>query len=182
MPSSQEKSFLLTALALAPSVWIISFNYGVYKTIFYEHLFVIWAISIAALISSFVIKLDDEAISFSTLKGRLLLLLPSVWVLSGYWAHMGEYSNSIYWLDIILTLLTLFLSMPYILYYVVLVLVPSAQSIYSSKLLGMLVVITILIAVLGFLVGHFHPQFLYCETFEIAGNKLPENCWPKPLE
>ena len=176
---SQQKSFLLTALALAPTIWMLSFNYGVYKTVFFEHLFVIWAISIAALICGLVVKLDEQIVSFSTFKGRLLLVLPSIWVLSGYWANLYPQSEAILWLDALLTIATVLFSLPYLLYYVVLVLVPGAESIYSKKLSISLILITVMMAVLGFLVGHNHPKFLFCETFEIAGNQLPDNCWPK---
>ena len=176
---TQQKSFLLTALALAPTVWMLSFNYGVYKTVFFDHLFVIWAISIAALISGFVIKLDEQLVSFSTWRGRFLLILPTIWVMSGYWITLSRDNTVLFWLDLLLTLATVLLSLPYLLYYVVLTLVPGAESIYSTKLRVSLVLITILTGSIGFLVGHYHPRFLYCETFEIAGNNVPENCWPK---
>ena len=177
--TSQKKSFLLTALALAPTVWMLSFNYGVYKTVFYEHLFVVWAISLTALICGFVIDLNDEKMSFSSWTGRFLLFLPTLWVLSGYWSHLEENSVLVYSVGLILTLVTVLFSLPYILYHVVFMLVPGAEMIYSIKLLAALFFITLLIGGVGFLVGHNHPQFLYCENFDVTGNKLPENCWPK---
>ncbi len=179
MIGSQKKSFVLTALALAPTVWMLSFNYGVYKTVFYEHLFVVWAISLAALICGFVFRIDDENASFSTWRGRLLLSLPTIWVLSGYWSHLEQASTLLYWLGQLLTIATILFSLPYILYYVVIMLVPGAEMIYSTKLLTVLFLITVVIGGIGFSVGHYHPQFLYCENFEVAGNKVPKNCWPK---
>jgi len=119
MIESQHKSFLLATLALAPTVWMLSFNYGVYKTVFYEHLFVVWAISLAALICGLVVNLKDERVSFSSWTGRFLLILPTLWVMSGYWTHLEENSVLVYWADIILTFLTLFFSLPYIFYHVI---------------------------------------------------------------
>ena len=174
---TQQKSFLLTALAIAPTIWTLSFNYGVYKTVFYEHLFVIWAISVTALICGIVVKLDEKLVSFSTWKGRILLILPSIWVVSGYWAHQSQAGSLIYWLDVVLTIATVLLSLPYILYYVVIILVPGAKSIYSKKLMISLILITTMIGAIGFLIGYNHSKILFCENFKIAGNHLPENCW-----
>ena len=175
---SQNKSFLATSLALAPTVWMLSFNFGVYGTVFYEHLFVVWAISLTALICGFVLNLKDEHASFSSWVGRFLLVLPTLWVLSGYWSHLEDTNEAVYLIDLILTFLTVLLSLPYILYHLVFMLVPGAQAIYSTKLIITLFLLTLLIGSIGFLVGSHHRLFLYCQDFEAAGNKVPENCLP----
>ena len=54
--SDQEaRAFVLSATALSTSVFNIAFWYGVFKTVFFEHLFYIWVTSSVALAASMLV-------------------------------------------------------------------------------------------------------------------------------
>ena len=54
-PAVEAGSFFVAAIVLSSSLWPIGFNLGAYGAVFYEHLFRIWASSIAALIAGLLI-------------------------------------------------------------------------------------------------------------------------------
>ena len=57
--SQEARAFVLSSIAISSGVFGIAFWYGVFGTVFFEHLFYVWVASTVALISSlFVPPLD----------------------------------------------------------------------------------------------------------------------------
>ena len=52
------RTFILAAVGLAVAIWDISFNFGVYGTIFFEKLFLIWVGCTAVLLA--ILFLPEE--------------------------------------------------------------------------------------------------------------------------
>lgn len=169
----QAKAFVLTSIALAPFIWQVAFNFGVYETVFYDEIFSIWAASMAALLAGlFVPSVKKELFLFSW-SARLLLVLPTVLIA----VEIVMYgSQKILLLRSVLALMVALFSLPYILYFIVVALVPGTEYQNSKRLRYGLLVIAVIIATIGFLVGRNHHYFLTCEQFEMAGNKVPNNC------
>ena len=58
--SDQEsRAFVLSAIALSTGVFNIAFWYGVFETVFFEHLFYIWVASSVALAASVLVPPVD---------------------------------------------------------------------------------------------------------------------------
>ena len=55
LTSAEAGAFFIAALAIAPAIWVISFNLGAYGDVFFEHLFMVWAASIAALLARLLV-------------------------------------------------------------------------------------------------------------------------------
>ena len=68
-------------------------------------------------------------------------------------------------------------AMPYTAYVIAVSLIPGLDAITSRYLQRRLVLIVVIVAVLSFLAGSFHPYILTCDDFGIAGSHVPRNCW-----
>ncbi len=173
----QAKAFLLSAIALSPFVWHIAFNFAVYNTIFYSEIFSIWAASLAALLSSlFLPKMKHELFLFSW-TGRIFLALPTVLV----GMEVLFYGTDDFELTrIVLSVAVALLSLPYILYFVIVALVPGTERLNSTRLRFGLFFIALCVGTLAFVVGKNHQLILSCSNFEVAGAKVPDNCFNVP--
>ena len=77
--SEQEaKAFMLSAIALAAGIFNIAFWYGVFETIFFEHLFYVWVAATVALTASMLVPPVDALPAFVSWRGRFLLLAARV--------------------------------------------------------------------------------------------------------
>ncbi|MGB1010954.1 MAG: hypothetical protein ACPGVP_14625 [Thiolinea sp.] len=176
-PSSAEAgAFFIAALAIAQAVWIISFNLGAYGDVFFEHLFMIWAASIAALLARLFIGKTSDGESYFGWPGTLLLMAPTLWIATEV-LTLGNTSAGVQWFRFILTLLTLTVALPYIGYVIINTALPEVAEIHHPRLRSGLLVITLLTTGLAYLVGAKNYYVMSCHEFEIAGASLPENCY-----
>ena len=176
MKRTDTRIFVLSAIAMSVAVWQVTFNFGVYHTVFYEHVFTIWVASGVALIASFFIApIKDKEVRMSW-RGRFVLAAPTAWILVSLSVERSieaALSNDIL---LALGLLVGLVSLPYTLYVVVLVVTPDLVQLESRKLKLGLVAIVLTVALLGFLVGRFNDYFLTCNDFLISGNAAPDRC------
>lgn len=176
--SSQEaRAFVLTSIALASGIFGIAFWYGVFGTVFFEQIFYVWVAATVALIASLFVPPHDALPAFLSWKGRFVLALPTIWMLmlaAGYeksesLAHAG-------WLEWALTLSIVALTLPYLVYVLILVAIPDIESLKHPRLRSSVFVIALAIAVAGYAIGKNHPQFVTCYDFKVSGSNVPENC------
>ena len=176
-PSTAEAgAFFIAALAIAQAVWTISFNLGAYKDVFFEHLFMVWAASIAALLARVFIGKTAEGEHYFSWFGSLLLLAPSLWVITEV-VSLGSNSILVEWFRIGMTLLTIGVALPYTVYIILNTALPEVAEIQHPRLMLGLFVISVVVAVLAFTVGAKNYYFMSCHDFSIAGSSLPENCY-----
>ena len=68
------------------------------------------------------------------------------------------------------------ITLPYLLYVVILVAVPDIDRLAHPRLRVGVFVIPALIALSGYQIGTYHPRFLTCYDFKVSGSNVPENC------
>lgn len=180
--SSQEaRAFVLTSVALASGVFGIAFWYGVFDTVFFEQIFFVWVASTVALVASLFVPPHDALPKFLSWRGRFVLALPTVWMLmlaAGY--EKSESLADAGWIEWTLMLGILALTLPYLIYVLILVAVPDIESLQHPRLRATVFLIAVVIALAGFAIGRHHPQFVTCYDFKVSGSDVPENCRKSP--
>ncbi|MFY0610895.1 MAG: hypothetical protein JXQ99_05170 [Hyphomicrobiaceae bacterium] len=172
---SEARAFVLSAIALSAGIFNIAFWYGVFETVFFEHLFYIWVAATVALVASMLVPPVDALPAFVSWRGRFVLLLPTVWlILEAAWAGqvVGGDDRLLWVVSIAVVVLTL----PYIVCVLVLVAVPDVEQLRAPKLRVALVAFALATAVAGVAIGQNHPLFLTCTDFKVAGDDVPPNC------
>lgn len=176
--SSQEaRAFVLSSIAISSGVFGIAFWYGVFGTVFFEHLFYVWVASTVALVASLFVPPVDALPSFMSWRGRFVLALPSIWMamaaVKGE-AHLVLAHAS--WAEWALTIAILVMTLPYLLYVLVMVAVPDIETLQQPRLRMAVWVIAVGIALAGYAIGAHHPRFLNCYDFKVSGSDVPDNC------
>lgn len=172
----ETSGFFIAAIATAPPIWTIAFNYGAYGTVFYNHLFVIWAASIAMFLAGLIAgKSADGRRAFSG-PAALTLLLPSLWMVF----DILSIESAAGWVTVaslVLMALTVLISVPYITYFLIMAVVLGVEKIQSPKFKLGLVAIAIVVACCGYWAGKNNFLIMTCEDFNVAGDTLPASCW-----
>ena len=169
------KIFTLSAIAMSIAVWDVTFFLGVFDTVFFEKIFAIWVASTAALFASVFMPPPDLDLPINW-TGRFVLILPTLWIVAGLVDNVGlskaMADTATLWISILVALLTL----PYMLYVVVLMTTPDLINLRSKSLVVALFGIVIFIGAMGFAVGRNNHLFLTCHDFRVSGNDLPARC------
>ena len=176
--SSQEaRAFMLSSIAISSGIFGIAFWYGVFGTVFFEHLFYVWVAATVALVASLFVPPVDALPSFMSWRGRFVLALPSVWMLMTA-IDGGENLDlaNAGWPEWVLTIAILALTLPYLLYVLIMVAVPDIEKLRQPKLRIATWAIAIGVALAGYAIGANHPRFLTCYDFRVSGSDMPENC------
>jgi hypothetical protein len=176
---AEAKVFFISAMALSAAVSTSAFWFGVYGTIFFEKLLYVWVAASAALLASFFVpRLDVPAVKLPWWRGRFLLGLPTVWLALSAFVDIESYrpESLASWALWLVALTSAFLTLPYLLYVIIVAVVPDIDRLTNPKLRGALLGIVALMGVVGFVIGKNHPLFLTCENFKIGGHDMPENC------
>ena len=167
----------VSAIAMSVAVWEITFNLGVFQTVFFEHGFTIWVASTAAFLASLFVRRPNDA-PLLTWRGRFVMLLPSVWLVVLLFddpTSQGEAADVVFWVTIAVVVIAL----PYMLYVVVLVVTPDLIDLKERRLVYALAGIVLSIGVVGYGVGARNELFLSCHDFQVSGNDLPARCLPR---
>jgi len=175
---AEAKVFFISAMALSAAVSTSAFWFGVYGTIFFEKLLYVWVAASAALLASFFIpRMDVPAVKLPW-RGRFLLGLPTVWLVLSAFIDIESFrpESLASWVLGLAALTSAFLTLPYLLYVIIVVVVPDIDRLTNAKLRVALLGIVALMGVIGFIIGKNHPLFLTCENFKIGGHDIPENC------
>ncbi len=177
--SSEASAFLLCAVITSAPIFLISFNLGAHGEVFFEHLFALWAASIAALLASWTIGTTADGEVYNPWYGTVLLLVPSLWMLDEVLFHSSTHAikDVIKW---VLTVASVFLALPYTLYFVATAIAPDLQRLTTVRLKIALGLIWLVMLLAGLAVGARNDWFLTCFDFTVSGNALPENCWQIP--
>lgn len=171
--STPVRTYLIVAVALGVAAWNITFNLGAYQTIFFHHLFFVWIAATVTLIAGLFLQGEDAFIDRMTL---FALLLPSGWLLTVAILPTGE-GNVTLLADIWLTVIqiaTVF-SLPYLAFALLYLTQPDTFALPGRLRVGLLVVV-LLIALSGYLIGSNHRTFLTCSDFVVSGNDTPADC------
>ncbi len=177
------KAFLLSSIVLSGAVFKIAFWFGVSGTVFFEHLFHVWIAATVALAASVFVPHISALPQFLSWRGRFVLILPTLWLALELFIGPDAVLSAIQqWFVWGLAMGMLVLTLPYIAYVLVTVTVPDIERLHSARLGGAILGIALLTAFAGLAIGHNHPRILTCSDFEIAGDHVPANCTPSPLD
>ena len=176
--SDQEaKAFVLSCVALSVAAFNIAFWYGVFGTVFFEHLFYIWVVATVALAASLLVPPVRALPKFVSWHGRFVLILPTLWLLlEAALNATGSSSDIQQWMLWGLAIAVVLLTLPYLVYVLVMIAVPDIDQLRSPTLRAALFGFALTIAIAGFAIGKNHPLFLTCRDFKVAGSDVPENC------
>ena len=174
---SEAKAFVLSAIALSAGIFNIAFWYGVFETVFFEHLFYIWVAATVALAASMLVPPANALPAFVSWRGRFVLLLPTVWLLLEMVpASTATATPANDWLAWAISVAIVVLTLPYLVCVLVLVAVPDVEQLCAPRLRFALIAIALTTAVAGVAIGQNHRLFLTCNDFKVAGDDIPENC------
>ena len=72
--SPQEaRAFMLSSIAISTGIFGIAFWYGVFGTVFFDHVFYVWVAATVALVASLFVPPVDTLPSFMSWRGRFVL-------------------------------------------------------------------------------------------------------------
>ena len=176
--SAQEaRAFVLSSIAVSSGVFGIAFWYGVFGTVFFEHLFYVWIASTVALVASLFVPPVDALPLFRSWGGRFVLALPTAWMaLAAIEGENALVLSLASWTGLVLTIAILALTLPYLIYVLVLVAVPDIESLSQPRLRLAIWAIAVAVAAAGYGIGTNHPRFLTCYDFRVSGSDVPETC------
>lgn len=177
----ESRAFVLSAIAIASGVFGISFFYGVFGTIFFEHLFYVWVASSVALIASLFVPPVDALPAFISWRGRFVLGLPTVLMI---WLFFSDNPSlniaSVGWSEWLLAIVVVGLTLPYLLFVLIMVAIPDVERLTHPRLRTALFGISLLVVLAGYGIGRNHDRFITCNDFEISGNFVPDDCRSVP--
>lgn len=176
--SPQEaRAFMLSSIAISTGIFGIAFWYGVFGTVFFEHIFYVWVAATVALIASLFVPPVDALPSFMSWRGRIVLAMPTVWmVLAAIEGAANMNPGVTGWIEWLLALATLALTLPYLVFVLVMVAVPDIETLTQPRLRMAIWAIAAAIAIAGYTIGANHDLFLTCYDFEVSGSNVPDNC------
>jgi hypothetical protein len=163
----------LAAITVATSliVWWPAFTLGLYKAIFFEQFFALWAAATAAFFVA-VLLLGRRA-----QPAVYSLLLPWVWILLTWLIPADTTSlghDVLFWLGVVVTLA----GFPAMVAIVLVMVVPGVESVRRGRDTVVAVGAIAVVVVLSFVLGTQHRHLLTCGDFKISGNDQPAGCTP----
>lgn len=176
--SPQEaRAFMLSSIAISTGIFGIAFWYGVFGTVFFDHVFYVWVAATVALVASLFVPPVDALPSFMSWRGRFVLALPTVWmVLTAIEGAANLNPGFTGWIEWLLAVATLALTLPYLVFVLVMVAVPDIETLTQPRLRTAIWAIAAAIAIAGYAIGANHDLFLTCYDFEVSGSNVPDNC------
>ena len=176
--SDQEsRAFVLSAIALSTGVFNIAFWYGVFETVFFEHLFYIWVASSVALAASVLVPPVDALPALVSWRGRFVLLLPTIWLALEAAVNSSVFVTPINgWIVWTVSIGVVVLTLPYLICVVVLVAVPDVEQLHTPRLRSAVIAFALITAIAGVAIGQNHRLFITCNEFKVAGDDVPKNC------
>ena len=173
----ESRAFVLSSIAIATGVFGISFYYGAFGTVFFDHLFYVWVASTVAFVASLFVPPVDALPAFISWRGRFVLGLPSVFMI---WLFFSENPSlniaNAGWVEWVLAIVIVGLTLPYLIFVLILVAIPDIEQLQHPRLRTAIVVIAFMVVLAGYGIGRHHDRFITCYDFEISGNYIPENC------
>lgn len=179
--SEESRAFVLSAIAISTGVFGIAFFYGVFGTVFFEHLFYVWVASTVALVASLFVPPVDALPAFISWRGRFVLILPTIFLFWLYFDQSPSMNVAMSgWIEWILIVSIMGLTLPYLVFVLIMVAVPDVERLTTPTLRFAIIVIAGTVVLSGFAIGRNHNHFITCYDFEISGNYVPKNCRKAP--
>lgn len=168
-----ERATLLVTVTASTVAFGLAFNVGAFDTIFFDVYLSVWVVSTAVLVGSLVTELPP-----SGWWGRLVLLLPTVWIVA---AWIGGPANQDTGADVlfVLTIVVTVISLPFVASVLVSVINPDFVGLPTRNRIAVLAGVLVF-ALAGYGLGARNDMFLNCDDFKVSGNDLPANCVPGP--
>ena len=177
--SAEAKVFVISAIVLSASVANAAFWYGVFDRVFFTHLLYVWIVATAALLASFFIpRIESSVATWLPWRGRFLLALPTAWLIFAAFIDVETYrpDSLVTWAVWVITILSAFLTLPYLLYVIIVAAVPNVEKLTHNRLrLGLLGIVFVM-GLAGFVLGKNHYLFLTCANFKTGGHDIPADC------
>lgn len=170
--STRARRLAATTVTAAAIGWWPAFTLGVYGVIFFELIYVLWAVATTMYLASVVVLRRrvwrDPAL--------LTLLLPSLW-LGLTWLLPSGSSGLLADLVFALGVAVSLIGFPVMAALMVQLLLPGAAELRGREA-GMAIGVVVTVMALAWLLGTQHPRLLTCEDFAISGNSQPTGCAP----
>jgi hypothetical protein len=167
--SPSDRATLLVAAASAVVAFMVGFNLGAFRVIFFDQLLTVWVIATIVFVASIVSDLPP-----GTWGRRLVLLLPSLWLLSAWIDNSADTTNSER-IAFVLTLVVTVIAMPFVAWILVTAINTDFVELPSKNKAAVIAAVGIFV-IIGFGLGARNDLLLNCDDFKISGNDLPENC------
>ncbi len=170
-----DRATLLIAAGSATFAFMLGFNLGAFNVIFFDQLLLVWVISTIVLIASIISDLPPQ-----TWPRRLVLLLPTLWLLSAWVDNSQDFAQGDRTV-FLLTLAVTVVALPFVAW----ILVTAINTDFAElpRFNKLIVIGAVGIAlVVGFGIGARNDFILNCDDFKISGNDLPDNCIEVPAE
>ncbi len=167
--SPSDRATLLVTVASATVAFMLGFNVGAFGIVFFDQLLLVWVIATIVLVASIISDLPPN-----TWPRRLILLLPSLWVLAA-WVDSAQDVLEGDRIVFFLTLGVTAVALPFVAWILVTAINTDFEELPRSNKLLVIAAVGIAIVV-GFGVGARNDFILTCEDFKISGNDLPANC------
>lgn len=177
LTASEARAFLVAAIVIPLAIWPIAFNFGAFGTLFFRDFYKIWILIIAAFMAHVFLapRLGDTPETQLSLGWSFVALISSTLVVISWINIFDELPN---WLISVAEVLVLVYTVPYVTVVLIYVSNPEIFRLRRWDYLLGLVFIIVITCTISFLLGLFHPYFLVCEEFVIAGEYVPQNCTP----
>jgi len=160
---------LLVAVGSATVSFMVGFNFGAFDVIFFDQMLAIWVIATIVFVGSIVSDLPP-----STWSRRLILLLPSLWLLAAWLDNSADIGNSER-IASLLTLVVTVVAFPFVAWILVTAINTDFADLPGRNRAAVIAAVGLSL-VIGFGIGARNDFLLNCDDFKISGNDLPENC------
>ena len=168
-----DRATLLVAAASATVAFMVGFNYGAFEVVFFDQLLAIWVIATIVFIGSIVSDLPPN-----TWPRRLILLLPSLWLLAAWIDNSADIRNSER-IASALTLIVTVIALPFVAWILVTAINTDFAELPRRNKAAVFAAVGLSI-IIGFGIGARNDLLLKCDDFKISGNDLPANCVETP--
>ena len=171
--TTTDRATLLITVTAASVAFGIGFNMGAFDEIFFDALLTVWVIATIVLLGSALTDLPPAG-----WPGRLVLLLPSGWLIAALVADPSgddSASRALLGFTVAVTLVCL----PFIAWILISAINPEFVDLPRPNRVAVLGAV-VAFAIVGYGLGARNDLFLTCDDFKVSGNDLPQNCTSGP--
>ena len=164
-----DRATLLVAAGSASVAFMVGFNLGAFRIVFFDQLLTVWVIATIVFVGSIASDLPP-----STWPRRVVLLLPSLWLLAAWIDNSTDIGNSER-VAFILPLVVTVVALPFVAWILVTAINTDFAELPSRNKMAVIVAVGAFV-VIGVALGARNDFLLNCDDFKISGNDLPSNC------
>ena len=169
------RAFILIVFAIAYPAWDFGFEIGAFGRLFYEKVFVAWAISTALFVVLLIVPREKLRVPrvawFAT-------AIPSLWLVLALAIRAAPEVKLLGYALTASGFVAYLACFPYVIYMAVSIVYPDLLRIRRRQAQFGLAAIILALVASGYVVGSNHAHLLTCEDFEISGQFVPADCRP----